>query len=101
MVHVVDNRTAITGTVLAVEGHPRLRGFCLVTLRLEKSEPVEDARDLLTSRRGQEILLSVRSRMLGSARPGTVLSCLAKSTVDGDMCVPGPTGEDNVELREA
>lgn len=100
MVHVVDNRAKIMGTVLAIEGHPRLPGFHLITLQLEESEPVEDMLDLMTPLKGQEVPLAVRRGALGTAHPGAHLSCLAKRTADGAMCVPGPIGAEDVYLRE-
>lgn len=100
MVQVIDNRAKITGTVLPIASRPRLSGFHLITLQLEESEPVDAMLDLMAPLWGQAISLAVRSRLLGNARSGVRLSCLAKRTGDGAICVPGLTGDEELHLRQ-
>ena len=70
--------------------HPRLDGYDLVTLSLERAEAVPDKADLLGSQVGRPIELAVRRALLGGAGAGATLRCRAKRTPDGAMCEPHP-----------
>ncbi len=94
MVQAIENLTLLSGTVLARQPHPRLPDYDVVTLRIDRTEPVAGKADLLTTRSGGPIQLSVRRALLGTAAVNARLRCRAKMTPDGAMCEPHPQPTD-------
>jgi hypothetical protein len=83
MVAPVENLTRLEGTVKARRAHPGLDGWDLVTLAVERAEPVSGQADLLSRHAGSELELAVPRALLGAAGPGAQLSTRAKFTPDG------------------
>ena len=90
MIVLVWEVSRISGKILSRQPHPTLKGYDIVHLKLERSEPVEGKADLLVSQRGLKVELAVRRELLGSAEPGGQLECRAKRTPDGAMCEAHP-----------
>lgn len=103
MVQAIENLATITGTVLAIQRHPRLSGWSLLTLQLESVQPLKGNPELWSGRTGQAQQVAVRTGLLeGSgmesiqAGPdevrllGAQLRCAAHLTIDGIMCQPYP-----------
>ena len=94
MVQMVENLARIEGTVIARKPHSTLNDYDVLTLRLERAEPVPDRANLLGSLIGSSIEVAVRRALLGNAGPGAHLRCRAKRTPDGAMCEPHPEAGD-------
>ncbi|AWB23394.1 hypothetical protein DA075_22895 [Methylobacterium currus] len=90
MIQAVENLTTIVGTILGLASHPGLPGYGVVTLRLEEARPVEGKADLISNQLGRDMQVTVRSELLGGARPGARLRCRARRTPDGAICEPNP-----------
>jgi hypothetical protein len=90
MIQAVENLTTIVGTILGLASHPSLPGYGVVTLRLEEARPVEGKADLISNQLGRDMQVTVRSELLGGARPGARLRCRARRTPDGAICEPNP-----------
>jgi hypothetical protein len=86
----IENLTRVTGRILERRPHPRLDGWDVVALAVEATSPVAGKADLLSANIGHRLEVAVRSELLGGARPGATLGCLAKFTPDGAMCQPHP-----------
>ncbi len=94
MVQAIENLTQISGTVLARKSHPRLSDYDVVTLQVDRAEPVEGKANLLATRVGSSIELTVRRALLGTAQANSQLRCRGKLTPDGAMCEPHPEPDD-------
>ncbi|HUL11558.1 MAG TPA: hypothetical protein VLU73_05245 [Methylococcaceae bacterium] len=94
MVQAIENLTRISGKVLSRKPHPRLADYDVITLQVERAEPVEGKANLLANRVGGPIELTVRRALLGTARADSQLRCRAKLTPDGAMCEPHPEPDD-------
>lgn len=91
----IENLTRVIGRILDRKPHPRLADYDVVTLRVDRAEPVEGKADLLTARVASgPIELSVRRALLGAASANAELRCRAKLTPDGAMCEPHPEAAD-------
>ena len=94
MVQAIENLSAITGTVVSRQQHPRLEEYDMLELELERVEPVQGKANLLDSQRGTTIQVAVRRELLGDAAPGARVRCRAKRTPDGAICEARPGPED-------
>ncbi|MGN7200367.1 ATP-grasp domain-containing protein [Arthrobacter sp. SAFR-044] len=103
MVQAIENLANITGTVLAVEEHPRLNGWSMVTIQLETVQPIKGSPEIWNGRVGQAQKVAIRNGLLkapgrqsamaraeASALVNLKLRCPAQLTVDGIMCKPYP-----------
>src|SRR5262245_39772940 len=90
----IDNLTRIDGHILTREPHPSLGDYDLLNVRVDSAAPVDGRADLLSSKVGQTLDLSVRRELLGSAVAGNAIHCRAKRTPDGAMCEPHPEAGD-------
>ncbi|MGN7200327.1 hypothetical protein [Arthrobacter sp. SAFR-044] len=103
MVQAIENLANITGTVLAIEEHPRLNGWSVLTLQLESVQPLKGSPELWNGRTGQAQQVAIRNGLLeapgtqsAASKPdvaalvNTRLRCPAQLTVDGIMCKPYP-----------
>ena len=70
--------------------HPRLAEYDLVTMDIERAEPVEGLANLLADTSGKRIEVAFRRALLGSAPSGTRVHFRAKRTMDGAMSEPHP-----------
>ena len=98
MVQAVENFTQIGGRIVARSQHPSLKDYDIVTLQLERAEPVAGKANLLKSLLGSAVQVTVRRALLGNAGRGAALRCRAKRTPDGAMCEPHPD-PGNFEIR--
>ncbi|HVP53585.1 MAG TPA: hypothetical protein VMU45_01220 [Candidatus Eisenbacteria bacterium] len=80
--------------MLARKPHPHLPDYDIVTLQVDRAEPVEGKANLLTSLVGGLIEPTVRRALLGAAQVNGQLRCRAKLTPDGAMCEPHPEADD-------
>lgn len=94
MVQVVDNLTHISGRIASRSQHPALAGYDVISLVVERAEPVCGRADLLSSHVGKELGVAVRRDLLGDAKAGDQLRCRAKRIPDGAMCEPHPEATD-------
>jgi hypothetical protein len=103
MVQATENLATITGTVLAIGPHPRLKEWSLLTLQLESVQALKGSPDLWAGRTGQTQPVAIRTGLLEAAgmQPvgaeqddarlfGAQLRCAARLTMDGIMCQPYP-----------
>lgn len=103
MVQAIENLANITGTVLAVEEHPRLNGWSMLTLQLETVQPLKGSPEIWNGLTGKAQKVAIRNGLLEAAgrqsamaKPhGRVLvnaklKCPAQLTLDGIMCKPHP-----------
>ena len=72
--------------------HPRLPDYDLVTIDVERAEPVEGKANLLGDTAGTKVDVAFRRALIGPAIPGTRVQFRAKRTMDGAMCEPHPEG---------
>jgi hypothetical protein len=94
MVQAIENLTALSGRVLTRSRHPTLGDYDLVTLAVERAEPVPGRANLLSSEVGKELSVAIRRELLGDAKQGDHLRCRAKRTPAGAMCEPRPDPAD-------
>jgi hypothetical protein len=94
MVQAIENLSTITGKIVSRRPHPRLEGYDLVELELERVEAVAGKANLLESQQGATIQVAVRRELLGNAAPDARLRCRAKRTPDGAICEARPDPED-------
>jgi hypothetical protein len=86
----MENLSQLSGKVLSRKPHPRLPDYDVLTVQLDQIDPVEGKTDLLATRLGSPIELSVRRALLGSTSANVRVRCRAKLTPDGAMCEPYP-----------
>ncbi len=94
MVQVIENLTKIAGAIVARRSHPTLDGYDVVTLQIERIEPVEGYRSLIAAQPASQVEVTVRRALLGTAAEGARIHFRAKRTPDGVMCEPHPEPED-------
>ena len=94
MVQVIENLTQLVGTVVACQPHPELDRYDLVTLDIERAEPVEGKPNLLAVQPGSRIEVTIRHALMGAAAAGAHLQFRAKRTLNGVMCEPHPDAGD-------
>ena len=90
MPQAIENLTVLTGTIVSRQAHPRLADYDLVTLDIERAEPVEGKANLLGSAAGTRIDVAFRRALLANAAPGARVHFRAKQTLDGAMSEPHP-----------
>ena len=90
MSQVIENLTQLVGTIVARQPHPRLADYDLVTLDVERAEPVDGKANLLEAAAGSRLEVAIRSALLGAAAAGVRLHLRAKRTLDGAMAEPHP-----------
>ena len=94
MVQVIENLTKLVGAILARRPHPELDGYDVVTVQIERVEPVEGLPNLLAAQPGSQMDVAMRRVLLGTAPEGTRIQFRAKRTLNGVMCEPHPDPED-------
>ena len=94
MVQGIENLTRLDGTIVASRKHPQLGDYDVVTLDLDRVEPVEGKANLLSLPVGSRVDVTMRRALLADAQVGAHLSCRAKRTADGVMCEPHPEASD-------
>ena len=90
MPQAVENLTQLVGTIVARQPHPRLGDYDVVTLDVERAEPVEGKANLLATAAGTRIDVTMRRALLGAAGAGAKVHLRAKRTLDGAMSEPHP-----------
>jgi hypothetical protein len=90
MPQAVENLTQLVGTIVARQPHPRLGDYDIVTLDVERAEPVEGKANLLATAAGNRIEVTIRRALLGATGTGARLHLRAKRTLDGAMSEPHP-----------
>jgi hypothetical protein len=90
MVQVIENLTQLVGTIVDSRSHPQLGDYDIVTIDIERAEPVEGKADLLALPSGSRVDVTVRHALLGAAAQGARIHFRAKRTIDGVMCEPNP-----------
>ena len=73
--------------------HPRLPDYDLVTIDVERAEPVEGKANLLGDTAGKMVDVAFRRALIGSAIAGTRVQFRAKRTMDGAMSEPHPEAD--------
>jgi hypothetical protein len=73
--------------------HPRLPDYDVVTVDIERADPVEGKANLLGSSPGSRLDVTIRRALLGTAAEGARLHLRAKRTLDGAMSEPHPDPE--------
>lgn len=66
----------------------------MVTIEIDRTEPVPGEADLLEQFMNRQIDVAVRRELLGNAAAGNRLRCRAKRTPDGAMCEKVPAEGD-------
>ena len=90
MPQAIENLTRLIGTIVSRQTHPRLADYDLVTMDIERAEPVEGLANLLADTSGKQIEVAFRRALLGSASSGVRVHFRAKRTMDGAMSEPHP-----------
>jgi hypothetical protein len=90
MVQGIENLTWLGGTIVASRTHPQLADYDIVTLDLDRLDPIEGKANLLSFPIGSRVEVTTRRALLGDARVGAHISCRAKRTANGVMCEPHP-----------
>ena len=90
MVQAIENLTELSGKVLARKPHPRLPDYDILTVEVERANPVAGKANLLAARSAGPLELSVRRALLGATPKIARVRCRAKVTPDGAMCEPHP-----------
>lgn len=75
---------------MARQPHPRLDDYDIVTLDIERAEPVEGKANLVGTSPGSRLDVTIRRALLGAAAQGARLRLRAKRTLDGVMAEPHP-----------
>jgi len=75
---------------VACQPHPDLDEYDIVTLDIERAEPVEGKANLLAVQSGGRIDVTTRRALLAPAAQGARIHFRAKRTVNGVMCEPHP-----------
>ena len=86
--------------MVARRPHPRLDGYDVVALAIERVDPIPQKADLLRPAFATTIDVAVRRALLGDAAPGARLSCRAKRTPDGALCEANPAPGDFVVMPD-
>jgi predicted RNA-binding protein with EMAP domain len=90
MVQGVENLTQLVGTIVGRQPHPELNDYDIVTVDVERAEPVEGKANLLSVHSGSRIEVATRRGLLGTAAEGARIHFRAKRTRDGVMSEPHP-----------
>lgn len=90
MVQVIENQAQIQGIIQAINKHPSLADYSIVTLLYTGSQAVAGKVNLLSQPPGTTLELSVRTSLLKDGVVGASLRCLAKRTPNGVMCEKEP-----------
>jgi hypothetical protein len=90
MPQAVENLTQLVGTIVARQPHPQLGDYDIVTLDVERAEPVEGKANLLATAAGNRLEVATRRALLGAATAGAKVQLRAKRTLDGAMSEPHP-----------
>ena len=94
MVQGIENLTQLVGTIVSRQPHPQLGEYDIVTLDIERTEPVEGKTNLLGEQSGSRIDVTTRRLLLGEAATGVRIHFRAKRTLNGVMCEPHPEPDD-------
>jgi hypothetical protein len=90
----IENLSRVVGRIRDREAHPRLAGWDLVTLAVERVESVPGTADLLTPPADGPLTVAVRRELLGDAPAGSHLSARVRVTPRGLMAEPHPSDGD-------
>ncbi len=90
MVQIIENLTQLVGTIVARQPHLQLAEYDIVTLDIERAEPVEGKANLLAMPSGSRIDVTARRALLSTAAEGARIHFRAKRTRDGVMSEPHP-----------
>lgn len=80
----------MVGTIVASQPHPELGEYDVVTLDIERTDPVEGKSNLLAVDSGSRIDVTIRRTLLGAAAAGARIHFRAKRTLNGVMGEPHP-----------
>ena len=94
MVQVIDNLTALGGTVVERLPHPQLQDYDLLSLQVQSADAVPGRADMLGRHLGQVLAVAVPRSLLGGAARGASLRLRAKMTPNGAMAEPHPAPGD-------
>ena len=94
MVQGIENLTQLAGTIVARRSHPELHEYDIVTLDIDRADPVKGKANLVAAQAGSRIDVTTRRELLGAAAEGARIQCRAKRTLDGVMCEPHPDAGD-------
>ena len=90
MSQAIENLTQLVGRIVARQPHPQLGDYDVVTLDVERAEPVEGKANLVGAASGTRIEVTVRRALLGTTAEGARLHLRAKRTANGVMAEPHP-----------
>ena len=65
MSQAIENLTQLVGTIVARQPHPQLGDYDIVTLDVERAEPVEGKANLVAAASGSRIEVTIRRALLG------------------------------------
>ena len=93
MPQAIENLTQLVGTIAARRPHSQLGDYDVVTLDVERADPVEGKASLVDAASGSHLEVAIRRELLGAAPQGARLRLRAKRTLDGVMAEPHPEPE--------
>jgi hypothetical protein len=93
MSQAIENLTQLAGTIAARLPHSQLADYDVVTLDVERADPVEGKANLVTASAGSRLEVTIRRALLGAAGDGSRLRLRAKRSPDGVMAEPHPESE--------
>jgi hypothetical protein len=94
VVQGVENRTRLTGRMVAREPDRRRPGWDAVVVRVTAAAPVAGTADLLSGRVGTDLTVAFRRELLAGAGPGALLTFRARSVPGGALADPWPDDGD-------
>lgn len=90
MVAPVDNLSRLEGVLLGRRAHPTLVGYEFVRVDVHATGPVDARADLLGSREGSELEVTVPAALVGAATEGDHVVCRARLTPRGVVVAAHP-----------